>query len=346
MRVLFVGNPNAVDPRMGGSHSYQNTVGAAIMSYPDFAPHERFYVTPVQDQELVAKMVKANKIELVWYLSPSYFEPTDAPFVITIWDLAHRQMPWFPEVSLSGWTWDQRQAFYSHLLPRASRIIVGSEHLAKEVDHFYHVDKDVCKVIPLPVHDDGLPKKRRKVDGPKVLFYPAQYWPHKNHVTLLDMMVELKKRGDDYMLICCGSDKGNLEYLKKYAESKSLTDQDVRLYGFMSEAFVKDMYETSYALVFASMMGPDNLPPLEAKQYGLPVICADYPGDHYGQITFKALDPIDAADKVEWIGRPDAGSWLPTHSPFTGETYAYCVKEVIDEFAKVRKLWGTGYRHT
>src|SRR5438552_13932917 len=86
----------------------------------------------------------------VWFLSP-YYEPVDVPFAATVWDLGHREMPYFPELSLSGWKFDEREGFYSHLLPRASIVVIGNGVGARCVNEFYRVRPDNICEIPLPV---------------------------------------------------------------------------------------------------------------------------------------------------------------------------------------------------
>ena len=58
-------------------------------------------------------------------------------------------------------------------------------------------------------------KKKYKLDMPYV-FYPAQFWAHKNHIYLLE---GLKSLEDNFGLkvgaIFSGGDKGNLDFIKK-----------------------------------------------------------------------------------------------------------------------------------
>ena len=42
---------------------------------------------------------------------------------------------------------------------------------------------------------------------PGYLFYPAQFWPHKNHITLLAALALLRERGITERLVLCGSDR-------------------------------------------------------------------------------------------------------------------------------------------
>jgi glycosyltransferase involved in cell wall biosynthesis len=343
VKVLFVGNPNAA-PEMGGAHGFQNSVVNALLKAE--SEHQFFYVTPVHGQTLVQTMVATNAIELVWFLSP-YYEPCEAPFAITVWDLAHREIPYFPEVSLSGWTWDQRQAFYSYVLPRAALVVVGTEEGAEQVDKYYHVRRENIAVIPLPVDVD--------VDGPVTaypvekpfLFYPAQFWPHKNHVTLIDMLVELHKRDKGYKLVFTGADKGNQSYVEKYALDHGVSPY-VHFAGFVSPETLRWLYKNAFAMVYASLMGPDNLPPLEALAYGCPVI-SSYPV--YKGAPIRCMNPLNAEEWANHVIRWEEKRWEKKSRPIpilgqNGETYMSMVTSHLDAFAKIRRLWGHGYKHT
>ena len=51
----------------------------------------------------------------------------------------------------------------------------------------------------------------------KFFFYPAQYWPHKNHIYLVDgLEVALKELKFEISAVFCGSDKGNLNFVQNH----------------------------------------------------------------------------------------------------------------------------------
>ena len=58
--------------------------------------------------------------------------------------------------------------------------------------------------------------------------------------------------------------------------------------GFLSDAQLKYMYTHATAMIFASLMGPNNLPPIEAAFLGCPVIITDLKG-HQEQLGEAAL---------------------------------------------------------
>ena len=97
----------------------------------------------------VTALVEQQGLDIVWYITLAY--PTlPLPFISTVWDLEHRKQPYFPEVSVSGWTWTNREKYFAEVLPRASFIIVGTHAGKDEIVHFYNVSPANVRVIPSP----------------------------------------------------------------------------------------------------------------------------------------------------------------------------------------------------
>ena len=360
MKVLFVGNPSD-HPTDGGSATFQQTVLSGLQRMS--SAHECSYVQPAPGKGVVQSWVAEKKIDFVWFLSP-YFEPVDVPFATTVWDLGHREMPYFPELSLSGWTFDQREGFYSHVLPRAGLVVIGNSVGARTVNEFYRVrPENICE-IPLPVNttplqavnkDPGLLQPYALTPG-EYLFYPAQFWPHKNHITLIDALATLHAAGAHMKLIFTGSDKGNRQYVEDYAANRGLKDWVV-FAGFVDTPVLHQLYLNAYAMTFASLLGPDNLPPLEAMALGCPVVSAAFNGaqEQMGDaaLLFEGLDANDAVAKIAALSDPglrakliaNGHALVKTRSP---DVYVAKINQALEVFARKRKLWGPGnsYRHT
>ena len=93
--------------------------------------------TPAGSKPLAVALLE-HQIDIVWFPSLTY-EKVDIPFIFPILDLQHRLQPFFPEVSISGFNWDSREAFYSHILPRATYIIAATDAGRNEVAQFYQI---------------------------------------------------------------------------------------------------------------------------------------------------------------------------------------------------------------
>ncbi len=230
------------------------------------------------------RLLKKHKIDLMYFLGPSALASRiEVPFLFTVWDLQHRIQPEFPEVRLGG-VWERREKLYKHALKRAFAVVADSETGKRDVEYYYRVNP--AKVISAPfIHnlqeEPDKPttsniKEKYSIDM-EFIFYPAQFWPHKNHVTVLKAIKSLKARGVNIALITSGSDKGNLPLVLEKAKLLGVSDHFHYL-GFVSDEELKQLYRQALALVMPTFFGPTNIPIYEAFALGCPVITSDLDG--------------------------------------------------------------------
>ena len=298
------------------------------------------------------KAVREHNIDLVWFISV-WTEKVTVPYIATVWDLAHRVHPYFPEVSVSGWKWKLRERHYRELLPRAACVITGTKAGKDEVVTYYQVPEHLVQVVPFPIpRFASLPYQsgeKSNVIPDNYLFYPAQFWPHKNHVALLHAMKILREKyGLDFNLVLTGSDKGNLGYVRETAKKLKLSDR-IYFLGFVDTSLLVEIYQQAFALVYPTFFGPDNLPPLEAFALGCPVIASKVSGAEEQLGTAALLfDPKDTeqlaclikelyenpAKRDEMIRQ---GHERATH--WTAADYVARMFGIIDDFEPVRRCW-------
>lgn len=291
--------------------------------------------------------LRAQGVDCALALHPFHISPV-LPNIVTVWDVEHRRKPLFPEVSEYG-EWERRDRHFRKVLPPALMVITGTEEGKRQIQRFYGVDAENVRVIPFPTPSFALAhawEDISRADLPscvegEYLFYPAQYWSHKNHIRLLQAVRILRDRyGWTGMLVCCGSDKGNLGHLKDQAKALLISDQ-VQFLGFVGRRELIALYRNALAMPFLSYFGPDNLPPLEAFALGCPVIAAAIDGaaDAYGGAAHY-VNPDDAAVTAEAIWRlrsdkqsrlklVEAGLSKAGHS--TVETYVNRLLALLDE---------------
>jgi glycosyltransferase involved in cell wall biosynthesis len=302
------------------------------------------------------KAVREHRIDLLWFVS-NWTEKVSIPYIATVWDLAHRLHPYFPEVSVTGWKWGARERHYRELLPRAAGVITGTSAGKEEITKYYQVPERLVHVVPFPTPRFALaPTAGEEVAETKelpekYLFYPAQFWPHKNHVGLLLALKNLREQyGLDFHLVLTGSDKGNLEYVREKVEELGLADRVV-FFGFVETNFLREIYQRAFALVYPTFFGPDNLPPLEAFALGCPVIASRVEGaeEQLGDaaILFDPKNPEEMAGRIRdlhdsparreemiRLGRERALRW-------TAADYVERVFSIIGDFEPVRRCWSS-----
>jgi glycosyltransferase involved in cell wall biosynthesis len=311
-------------------------------------------------KDVILVSILGDEIDLVWYLEPST-RTIDIPYMTTIWDLQHRVQPCFPELSAQG-QWDEREQFYAKVLRCASIIVTGTEAGRAEVERFYQVPANRIKILPFPTPEWALnaPQSNGSDNGDRYilekynipenyLFYPAQFWPHKNHVALLMAVKWLRSQyGIELPVVFVGSNKGNYQYIKQVVADLDLSAQ-VHFLGFVPQADMVPLYRHAFALVFLSFCGPDNIPPLEAFALGCPVVAANVSGapeqlgdaallvdqrdEQQVALAIKSLydDPTLRQTLIE-RGLARAAKW-------TGQDYVKAAFEAIDEFESLRRCW-------
>ena len=297
--------------------------------------------------------VRAVRPDVLWNMGP-YTLSADVPYWTTIFDLQHRLSPHFPEVSVAG-EWERREFHYRWLLGRATGAFVGTPEGAAQINRFYP-NAGRISVLPFPTPSDALDLDVSAVPSTPggsapLLLYPAQFWPHKNHITVLKMLAQLQQRhGVAAQLVFVGADKGNRTHVMDTARALGV-ERLVSVRGFVSRAELLDLYRRAFALVYASTFGPDNLPPLEAGALGCPVIMADVPGcreqlgeaacivgahdvDQWTSAVLQLLtDPV-ARERLVSAGQQRARAW-------TADQYVARAIEAFEAFEPVRSLWHT-----
>lgn len=336
--------------RVGAGRLMRSTARVIRSAQPLFAPGR---VSPLE------RFISDSNIELVWFLRPGYL-PVPVPYLATVWDLQHRRQPFFPEVSTTGWTWEARELAYRSTLPRAARIITGTEAGKDEIIASYGVSPDNVVVVPMPVAQpmvaegsDWIDIRAKYALKREFLFYPAQFWPHKNHVNLVFAIDLLKKDfGLELDIVLTGSDKGNLNHVRETVATLGLSSQ-VHILGFVPKADLGGLYGEAICLTFTSFFGPDNIPPLEAFALGCPVIAARVPGAEEqlenAALLFDPADPADIARAILTVHR-DAGFRAELirrgkEIAFARSPRAYVeqICRILDDFESIRRCWGRHY---
>ena len=313
---------------------------------------------PASDFEYYPDVAKAN-LDLLCYLQPWMGQIRDIPYISTVWDLAHRVYPFFPEVSLYG-EFGRREDLFRRYLQRATYIITPNEAGKKEIIAFYQVAEDRVRLIHHPTPTFALEGKphpdpegflsRSGIDR-DFLLYPAQLWPHKNHVLLLLMLNIMRKdHGENLQLVLTGSNRGNFPFLTHKIAQLGLQKQVV-LAGFVSQPDLVALYQKAVALVYPSFFGPENFPPMEAFALGCPVIAAQIPGakEQMGDAAIL-LDPTNPElwSQAVMLLRQDAGLRQSLITKGKKRAFAFtpddCAREMLnlfDEFALYRRTWPT-----
>jgi glycosyltransferase involved in cell wall biosynthesis len=317
------------------------------------ALQDRFDAPRVPWRTWFQRSLDAQEVDFVWFAS-HYFEECEQPYMAMVWDLAHIEYPWFPEVG-GGGEWERRQAYFERYLGRAARVIVPNSALEDLLVNAFPMPRARVLQVPFATpewalephpHDDAEVLRRHGVRRP-FLFYPAQFWAHKNHTAALHVLARLNDERDERLqLVLVGSDKGTLDHVHATAARLGV-EADVLYLGFIDQDDLVSLYRRAHALIYLSFFGPSNLPPLEACALGCPVVCADVPGMRLqlGDAALfaaptdvdgiaRAVDAVaDERERLVAAGRELAARLTPAR-------YVARVIEELDAFEPIRRTWG------
>lgn len=194
----------------------------------------------------------------------------------TIHDLMHRYEPHFPEVS-ARFRHGIREHRFGNIARRSAAVLVDSEVGREHVVESYNVPRE--RIWPLPyVAPSYLRDTTPRIDfdahyrlPPRFVFYPAQFWPHKNHLRLLEAVSIVAKAHPDIALVLSGGQRHAFAQVQAHAKALRL-EARVFFVGYVPDADLAAFYKRARALVMPTFFGPTNIPPLEALSLGCPVI--------------------------------------------------------------------------
>ncbi|WP_214187391.1 glycosyltransferase family 4 protein [Geobacter hydrogenophilus] len=204
------------------------------------------------------------------------------PALVSILDLMHRYERRFPEVG-GRWRYQSLEHHYQNVCRWAKGVLVDSEAGKKQVFESYGMPLENIHILPfvppqyltdiVPIADFhcqyNLPEK--------FLFYPAQFWEHKNHVGLLEALALVKRECHDIHLVLVGAKKNAYSIVRETVTRLNL-ESNVHVLGYVPQEHMPEFYRRARALVMPTFFGPTNIPPLEGFLLGCPVAVSNVYG--------------------------------------------------------------------
>jgi glycosyltransferase involved in cell wall biosynthesis len=230
------------------------------------------------------------------------------PYIVTMHDVQELH---FPEY----FTPEQR-AFravnHGAAVDKARKVIVSFDHVKVDLVKYFHVPEDKIQVCPLSLDNLALPEPSAAAASAYAekysarqpyLLYPAQTWPHKNHLRLLEALSLARQHGLSQLgLICTGHKNEHHETIAARAESLGLSEA-VLFAGLVAEDELSWLYQHAALVVIPTEYEAGSYPLYEAMSVGAPVICSDVTslpetiGDR--RFLFSPYDVKAMADLIE-----------------------------------------------
>jgi glycosyltransferase involved in cell wall biosynthesis len=188
----------------------------------------------------------------------------------------------FPEVLENG-EFEWRETHYSNICQWSEGILVDSKVGQKHVSQCYNVKLDDIFILPYIApkyiydssNESEIVGKYNLPD--KYLFYPAQFWQHKNHENLIKAIHQVKNKIADIQLVLAGSKKNGYESAQNLVKSLNLTP-NIHFLGYVPDNDMPAIYKRARAMIMPTFFGPTNIPPLEGFALGCPVAVSNIYG--------------------------------------------------------------------
>ena len=162
---------------------------------------------------------------------------------------------------------------------RADILLTVSEFSKEEIVKHFGIDRDKITVTPnavLPVEKNiDLPNIYDKVGSEKYIFTVGRIEPRKNFHLLLKAFIEMGLYKDGYKLVIIGAADLNYDEYYQYYDALTREEKESIVMDVATFPELVSMYKHASLFVFPSLAEGFGIPPLEAIEYGCPLLCSN-----------------------------------------------------------------------
>lgn len=195
--------------------------------------------------------------------------------IVTIHDLLFLDYPQYFPLSYRI----KNKYLFKRSAKRADVLLTVSEYSRNEIVRHFNIDNKKIAVTPnavLSIPSDLKMedvKKKWKLD--KYILTVGRIEPRKNFLILLQAFVELKLHEKGYKLMIIGAP--DLAYYEFYNYYASLPEDIKNAVAIDKASFTElvSLYKNASLFVFPSLAEGFGIPPLEAIEYGCPLLCSN-----------------------------------------------------------------------
>jgi glycosyltransferase involved in cell wall biosynthesis len=221
------------------------------------------------------------------------------PTVLSMHDIQHVHYPEF-------FSWPRRvsREITYGLSARHASYFQASSHYIKEdlLKHFPCLSQEQIEVIPsgalidkfaTPASDGSLLERYSLPE--RFLLFPAQLWPHKNHMTVLKALKQIETgQAMKIALVLTGEKFSAAPRIFKFIADQCM--DYVRYIGKVSFEDMVALYQRAAFMITATLHESSSLPVLEAAAAGTPIISSRIPPiEELGRVLqLNLFDPLDA----------------------------------------------------
>ncbi|MFZ5491086.1 MAG: glycosyltransferase family 4 protein [Pseudomonadota bacterium] len=205
---------------------------------------------------------------------------TAVPSIYHPHDLQHIHLPeYFSEYERHG-----RTLIYKRFCDQARMVAVSSSWVRQDLEANLGVAREKITVVPLapPIESIEVSEPavadliRRRFDLPdNFAFYPAQTWPHKNHLGLIEAAAIIRERYGLLVPLVFSGRKGDFypQLAKRIAELKM--DDQVKFLGFVTQNDLRSLYRLCRCVIIPTKFEAASFPLWEAFLAMAPAGCSN-----------------------------------------------------------------------
>jgi len=217
----------------------------------------------------------------IWFCPLLHLDPKYVmiPSVVTIPDMQHELYPEFFSQEILEW----RSKNYEFSVKNADRILTLSNYSKemiinrfnvspKKVDAIY-LDADASFQSNTLKNSEIIVKKYGLPD--EYIFYPANFWKHKNHIKLIQALVIIHKKFRRKIHLVLTGQKKKLDHEIIRLIKKERLSRYIHILGYIDQSDIQAVYERSNLVIFPSLFEGFGIPLVEAMICNRPIVCSD-----------------------------------------------------------------------
>lgn len=243
----------------------------------------------------------------VWFCPLFHLIPEKCaiPSVVSIFDI---QQEYYPEY-FDKFELEMRKRQTANTVKVADKILTISEFSKSTLLEKYDINADKIIVTHLDadscfnneITEDKLKKIKSRLPEDYIL-YPANSWPHKNHIKLLEAFHILKQKYRlPLKLVFTGSHNKEKPKIENFIIRHGLKD-DIKYLGYIPQEDMPYVFAGASMIAFPSLFEGFGIPLVEAMKSGVPIACSTFGSipevAGNAALYFDALNPNDIAEKL------------------------------------------------
>ncbi len=195
--------------------------------------------------------------------------------IVTIHDLLFLDYPQYFSIRYKL----KNKYFFYRSAKRADLLLTVSDYSRQKIAKHFGIDIERIHVTPnavLPLDQNIIYSDvKTKFGLDKYLMTVSRIEPRKNHLALLKAFVELKLNQKGYKLLFVGAPDLTYTDFNKYYKDLPNDIKACIIMSSVSFSELVELYRQASLFIFPSYAEGFGIPPLEAVEYGCPLLCSN-----------------------------------------------------------------------